>query len=307
MLRTLALVGFCSAGLVLAGCRGDDDTQTPVDLSRAIVGDGGDNTPSDLSMTIPHMTTNPHDIDTGVVPKGTLVSLPGLVILTPADSFASSKGAKCTYQVLAQDPTCTTPPCGLYVNIITAFTPRTPGDTTHCPYADTAGSSFFAGAKVGDNIDITGTSDAFTTTGGPTEHSVVTDSIVKSANTAKVTAVAVTIAASNDTQFVYCPKDVCAANSGAGWSQYEGTYVKLTPASGPFTIASNPQITGTQIPYYFMATPGNVSFSASNAFIYDSNDGGVTVTNGKTFTSIAGAVDLFNTTIDPVFSDDFTP
>ena len=306
MFRNLALIGFCTAGLAFAACRGDDDAQTPVDLSHPVtVGDGGGNV--DMAMNIPHMTTNPHDIDTGVVAKGTLVSTPGLVILTPASSFASSKGAKCTYQVIAQDPTCATPPCGLYVNIITAFTPRSSTDTTHCPYADTAGSSFFANSKVGDNIDVTGTSDAATTTGGPTEHSIFADSVVASANTAKVTAFPVTIAGASDTQFVYCPKDVCAASSGAGWSQYEGTEVKLAPASGSFTITTNPAITGSQIPYYFMATPGNVSFSSSNAFIYDSKDAGVSVIVGKTFSSIAGAVDLFNSTVDPVFASDFTP
>ncbi len=306
MSRNLALVGFGLVSLVAAGCRDDGNNPTPVDLSHPVSTDMAGEVNVDMAVQLNYMTTTAHAVDTGAVAAKTAVRLTGLILIDVPTSFASSSGAKCTYQVIASDPACTTAPCGLYVDIVTPFMERSASAPTKCPYADTAGTSFFANSKVGDNIDITGAVDVYTPTGtNVAEHSIITDSVVKSAASTTATAIPVNIAASGDVQFANCytgatNQTVANCPAGASWQAYEGTYVKLLPpAGGVLTI-------GAVSAYNFVANPGNIFFSSGNSFIYDSKDAGATVGANATFKSISGAVNVdFGGTIDPVFASDF--
>jgi hypothetical protein len=289
MFRKLSLTALGLGATLVLGCSSDNNGPA-VDLS--LTGDlSGSNT--DQGTGLNYMVATPHDVDTGVVPVNTAVKMTGLVVINPPSSFASSHMMKCTFEAIAQDPNCNTAPCGLAVHIITNFVPRSTTDTTHCVYADKS-TTFFANTKVGDTIDITGTVDSFQMQGQTiVSHSITTDSVTASATMGKVTPIAVTIAASGDMQF--------QNGTGTGWQQYEGTSIKVSPASGFFTVTSETK-------YNFTTDPGGVYWGSANYFIYDSKDMGVSVAQGSTWKSITGSVDVsFGGQINPVFKDDFVP
>jgi hypothetical protein len=305
MFRKLSLVALGLGATIVTGCSSDSGNGTPVDLSQPVVGDASGN--ADQGTGLIYMAATPHDIDTGVVPNKSEVKVTGLVVIKAPSSFPSSHMMKCTFQAVAQDPACNTPPCGLYVNIVTPFV-ASPTDATQCPYPDQS-TTFFKDTKVGDTIDVTGAVDSYQPTGATlTEHSIVTDSIAASATMNTVTAIPVTINHTGDTQFVYCLKSACPANQGSGWQTYEGTYIKLSlDDNSKFTVGENTQVSTKAAKYYFITTPGNVSFSRDDAFIYDPKDAGINAADGTTWTSLAGAVDIFESAITPRLQSDFVP
>ena|SRR5690242_5100263 len=109
MFKNLALIGFCTAGLLAAGCR---DTQTfmpPVDLMHNPT-DGGNGGGGDMSVPKNYMTTTIHDIDTGNTAPMTAVKVTGVIATTVVSYFKSHKKTICTYEVYVQDPACRTGP-----------------------------------------------------------------------------------------------------------------------------------------------------------------------------------------------------
>jgi hypothetical protein len=244
-------------------------------------------------------TVAPHDIDTasgGALGKGAKVALTGMVAVTPVDSFTSSGGTKCNYQVWVQDPTCTAPPCGLVVQVL-----GVQKTGAYCPYPDQSGT-LLAAVKPGDNLDVNGTIDLFTETGATdggvagtiTQHIVVADSVKVTLGTAKIDPKTFTVA--DGTLFV--------TFAGAGWATYEGTYVRLQPAS-KLTIA---EIDASK-PYHFRTAPGSTDFGTSFRHTYNPGVGAPAFpTTGVQFTAICGVVTAtFGGAIVPTQPSDFVP
>src|SRR5262245_27504552 len=118
--------------LVASACRPDTTTGVK-DLSM----------PANEDMaTKNYMATTSHDIDTNKVIKGTAVSLSGAVVMTPVDQFYSGSLNKCIYEVWVSDANCTTPPCGLVVEV-NGDTPPQPNSAS-CPFVENTNNALKA-------------------------------------------------------------------------------------------------------------------------------------------------------------------
>jgi hypothetical protein len=286
MLMKYSPAFFCAVTLLASGCR--DDSGSSNDLG---VSDQG----NDESVNSAYTAATPYDIDSSDPKMGrfvakTAVRLTGLVITTPVNSFSSRDG--CKYEVWAQDPQCTKPPCGIAV-IQTIPTPA----NKMCPETEDSGT-FLATSKVGDNIDVSGTVDIFPDISNKSmvvEHEVLADSIKASAGEkAKITPLLV----DDGALFV----TGTAKMTPAGWATYEATYITLKPHSDNLTITK----VDPGRPYHFHTTPGNTDWGDIFRSVYNANDAGVMIRVGAQFKSISGVVtNTFGGAILPVQETDF--
>jgi hypothetical protein len=298
MLKKFASLGLSLVALAATGCSDDLVGPKPLDLSLppgsdlSMTGGGGDQ-----GMNLNYYATTPHDIDVASatdanVGKGKAVKISGMVALSLVNEFKNSAKTKCYYEVWVQDPSCSTPPCGIDVQVVTPF----PSGAQYCPYAKDSGT-ILANVSAGDNVDITGTVDNFPDKNSSVvEHEIVADSWTKTAGTAKIMATVVT----DPTAF--------KNGTGSGWAMYESMLVTIQPAV-------KLQITGidSSTPYQVHACPSNnLSCTATADFgttwrnLYNSKDMGEILSVGEQFTSITGIVDtVFGGSVDPRFKTDF--
>jgi hypothetical protein len=298
MLRNLALIGVCAGGLLVAGCR-DDNNFTPTDFAR--MGDlgagGGDSGGGgqDLSMMKMYMATTPNAIDTGTVAKNTAVKLTGMVVTTPVSKFFSKSSATCKYEVNVQDPACTTPPCGLVVDLNGPTLPVMDAGSSSCPLPASSGTSFSA-TMVGDVVDVTGVVDTFADKNNAAiiQHSIVGDSVTKTGGPMNITPMVVT----DGSMFV--------VHVTGGFPMYEGTLITIQPSTKLQVTSFD---TGT--PYDFHTSPGNTSWGTTFHFAYKNGmdtDAGDFPQVGTMFTSITGVVNtIFGGSVEPRFNSDFVP
>lgn len=280
MTSKLALV--LSAALLIVGCREEGGNIGPVDLAgRDLSGSG-----RDMAMQLMYTTSNPKDIDTGVVTKGTAVRLNGMVVNTPTSFFESRGNTRCTYELGVQDPDCTAGPCGLLVQM---DIPKPAGMS--CPFPDRSGTQL-ATIVQDDTIDITGIVDNFPDmTSSVVEHHIEADSVTKSAMARTITA---TVISATGTHFL--------TKTGSDWAMYEGMLVKLQAPAGNLTVTS----VDTGAPFHFHTTPGNTSWGTSFRFAYNRMDMGVVVTQGRVFKSVSGVVTTkFGGQVNPTKPTDF--
>jgi hypothetical protein len=293
------------AAVTAIGCGGGTTNPTP-DFS--MKGDAG---PGDMSRLKMYATATPNDVDTntigGAFGMGTAVKMTGLVVLTPPESFAAKSKTECEFEVWAQDPTCTVPPCGIV--LVTPPITFATGNGVYCPYASDA-SDLLKPVWQGDHVDITGevatysnSGEAFDMTmpsGTVVEHQITLDSLTQTAMKQPLPA---PIAVTDQLSTMTPPESLFEAYSGTGWAKYEGTYIKLTPASGKFTA---PAVAGSFGNTVF--APGNALFGDDFKFLYTPDGGAAIPAPSSTWTSLGGVVTAsFGGVIYPLQSTDFTP
>jgi hypothetical protein len=295
-----ALVGLVSIATAV-GC-GDSGTTGKPDFSTN--GDlAGADLSSDMNVTNKmYMAATPHDIDTATIGSplattGAPVSLTGLIVLAPPNGFASNSKKDCTYEVWAQDPACSTPPCGILIKTVGITNPN--GTGMFCPYANTT-TTALKSVWTGDKIDVQGVTDSFANTAPPPgtgtvkEHSVTIDTL---------TTTATKQALPNPTVVTDAATSLFVPYSGTGWAQYEGTLISLKPASGKFTTTLD-SFGG------WTCAPGGAQFIDTYTGFFKP-DGGVTnmwPPTGSMFSAIDGIVAMtFGGGIMPTDPSDFHP
>lgn len=300
----VVLVGAGATALAV-GC-GGGTKQQPVDFSLAgdMAGGGGD-----MNVMKTYIAATPHDIDTnaigGMFSQGTAVKLSGMIVTSPITGFAAEDANKtpkadCVFEVFVQDPTCTTPPCGLLLESAKITNPG--GTGTFCDFSYAAMSTL-KGITQGDKVDASGSVDTFPSTGmandmSPSgtvdQHSVVVDSFTTDASGQALPAPMV-ITDTSPSLFV--------PFSGTGWAMYEGMIVTLQPASGKFTTTLD-SFGG------WYCAPGGAHFADTftSFFRTDGEAANMYPPNGSMFSGITGIVDLtFGGGILPDSPSDFIP
>jgi hypothetical protein len=294
MFRKLALVASSLMVLAVAGCRNDTPFM-PADLSVSGDGGGGGN---DMSMMKMYTAATPHDIDTGMVTKGTNVKLTGMVVVAPVSKFFSKSSATCKYEIIVQDPACSAPPCGIVVETNGMHLPVMDAGSGSCPTPPNSGT-FLDPLGIGDNVDLTGAVDTFADNmnAAIVQHSITADSTTKTAGTATISAMPV-------------PNDQFVTHTTGQWMMYEGTVITLSgTGGGKLTITS----VDANTPFHFHTMPGNADWGNDYHFSYKGNAdnfdaGGSFPQVGLQFTSITGVVDtLFGGAVKPRLMSDFVP
>lgn len=319
MSRT-SLFGFVaaaglSAGLVMGGCRenggsnnGDNDMSVSQgDMKKGDGGGGG----TDMPVFDNYQEGTPHDIDVGDIQKFETVKLLGMVVTTPVLFFKADSGTKCQYEIWVQDPACSTEaaaPCGIVVLDPTKYDM----DQGNCPFPDES-SSLLKSIQIGDNVDVFGVVDTFPdqqpAAGKPAvvQHELEVQKITKTAGTATVTPIVLT-ADADVARFVN--------KTGDGFAKFEGTVVKLQPASGKLHITQIPDFSTTfnnrlGLSATFSATNDanlSTSFANSSSGYLNRVDGGnekFPVLNQQ-FTSVAGVINnLFGGSFMPIKRTDW--
>jgi hypothetical protein len=268
---------------------------------------------NDMNVMKTYASATPHDVDTntigGTFGKGAAVSMTGLIVLAPPYGFSANSQKDCRYEVFAQDPACSTPPCGIILE--TAAIPNPNGTGMFCPYAKDTTTPLKT-IWQGDKVDVKGVVDTFASTamapatGTVVQHSITIDELTQvSTKQTLPTPIAVVDEATS----IFTPY------SGSGWAMYEGTYIKLTPnGGGNFTStlevvsSGGKNCGGFNSNGGFSLAPGGANFSDSfNTFYVP--DGGVVncwPTNGTMFKSVSGIVDAtFGGSILPAQESDF--
>jgi hypothetical protein len=302
MYRFLALVGVSCLAFNAAGCRDTGGSSPPVDLSHAIT-DMAVNPNDDLSMMQSNYTaTTVHAIDTGS--STGLVAVKSLYIMNKtAKRHYNSSNMTCEVYYMAQDTACTTPPCGLGVYAAQPANGAT--STTACPYID-QGNTPLKTIVQGDTIDVNGTVKYFkdsmpgTATSPVLFHYILVDSVTPSATQASMpTAVAVT----DPTLFVI--------HTGTGYNMYEGTYLKLQPASKMTVTYILPASTQ---PYGYIVNGSSATaldgahFGDDFFFVNADMNGGQFPALNSTWTSISGIpYNDFGGAFEPLSMSDFVP
>ena len=289
MFRNLAFVGLCLTAVT--GCR-ETTTQNPVDLSHA-PGDMAVNPNADMSMMQAMTSTTPHDIDTGSVAPDTMVKMTALSIVSNVHRHFSKNTMYCEYRVMVQDPSCTMPPCGieLYTRGVKLTAPD--AGTLDCPYADQSTTPFKDIGHYGDVVDVTGSVKSFPDSmGSVVLHSITVDSLTVTMSKGPVPS-PISVTDTSPSQFV--------PDTGMGWNTYEGTYIKLSPSSGKFTVNNDVNTFGE-----YTVSPGGAHFSGSN--YGGPKDAGTFPSPGAMYSSIAGVVVLdFGGSIEPLYPNDYQP
>src|SRR5262249_34507706 len=162
-------------------------------------------------------------------------------VVTPVSKFFSKSSATCKYEVIVQDPACTTPPCGIVVEADGMHLPVMDAGSGSCPTPPNGGT-FLDPLAMGDNVDITGSVDTFADSGNMqiVQHSITADSATKTAGTATITPMP-----ADNSMFV--------THTTGAWMMYEGTVITLSNSGGKLTVSSVDAAT----PYHFHTMPGN--------------------------------------------------
>ncbi len=288
-----AAVG-CSSG---GGPTDKPDFATPGDGGPA--GDGGD-----MNVMKAYMTGTPHEIDTntigGTFGKGAAVQVAGLIAITPVSGFSANSNKDCKYEVWAQDPACTTAPCGIL--LVTAGITNPGGTGQFCSFSYAAMTSL-KNVQKGDKLDVKGVVDTFSSTGMASDmtpsgtvvqHEIALDEVtIVMSGQALPAATVVTDA--NPSLFV--------PYSGTGWAMYEGMLISLKPASGKFTTTLD-AFGG------WNCAPGGAHFADTFTTFFrpDGAAANMYPASGSMFSSIQGVVGLtFGGGILPTNPSDFVP
>jgi hypothetical protein len=245
-----------------------------------------------------------HGVDTngvgGMFGKGTAIMMTGLIATTPVHYYKCSSKTKCCYEAYAQDPTCTTPPCGILLEVKDIAL----NSAGKCDYADAVMPPIALGpVKEGDKIDLTGTVDLFAGSGmvdGGTAGSWVQHSIV-------LTSLTDNGAGTLPAPMVVSDGSIFTAYTGSGWAMYEGTRVKVQPTSGMLSITENLQVQSVA-PYSFRTSPGTTEWGTTYDTLYNPKGGTRLDAVGTMYTSISGVVGtVFGGSVIPSQASDFTP
>jgi hypothetical protein len=289
----LACIGLTALVLTVGAC--DDSTAPFVARDFAMLSDGGPGVTdggggNDMSMMKAYMTTTVNAYDTGTLADGTAIRITGLVVITPVDKFFARSSATCRYEVWAQDPQCSTPPCGLSIQVNGMTLPVMDAGSSSCPSASKSGTPL-AGIMDGNTVDVAGVTKTYTDrASGIKNHVIFADSITASATQGTITPTVLTNVTAN----------YFKSGAGAEWTTYEGMYIKLQPAGG-LTISS----IDTATPYHFHSMPGNSDWA--DTFRFDYSDGGDRTTVGTMYTSMAGVVNTdFGGSLLPTQASDLT-
>ncbi len=264
---------------------GADDMAAPLpDLTTVIIGDG----------SVVYTMTNVHDVDMGTLAKGSAVQLSGLIVLAPPTSSSANADKDCVYRVWAQDPACSTPPCGLVLQTKPITNPN--GTGNFCPFASQTATLLHDVWK-GDRVDVAGTVDTtvYNSAGNMiTQHELVLDSLNV---LAKDQALPLPMTVTDTDPSLFVPY------SGAGWAMYEGTRIKLQPSGGKFTTTLDAFGGWT-------CAPGGAHYvdTYTGFFRPDGSAANSWPPNGSMFASISGIVSLsFGGGIMPTSFADFVP
>jgi hypothetical protein len=338
MLKKLAYAGAfvgAVAAVTAIGCGGSGGgTNKTFDFSTPNNGDGGGGTGADAHVT-DYFATNPHDVDVATIADpnglntvGTPISMSGLIVLASPNGFSAKvtvSGDGCRYEVWAQDPACTAPPCGIVLETQAILNPN--GAGMFCPYSDelTDDKNVLQNTHAGDVISVKGVVDNFPSTGSATdggtaatitEHEVELDSLTTTTPKGPYQT-AMEVTDTNPSMFI--------PYTGSGWAKYEGMYIKLVPATGStFTTTLNTSSSFTTTPATcggttpppgntngsFTVAPGGAYFADTYAGFYIEKDAGEKTncwpTDGLTFSSISGIVSTgFGGSILPSTETDF--
>jgi len=300
-LAYLALLVAAVATATVVACN-NDTSSGPKDFATNTDGGGpsGD-MGSDMNTTSMYAAATPHDIDTntigGMFGKGTAVALTGMIVISPISGFSANSDKDCKYEVWVQDPTCSTPPCGLVIE--TAGITNPGGTGSFCSFSYSSMTAL-NGVKKGDKLDIKGVVNTFASsatppaTGTVVQHEVDIDMLTVTATGQTVPAATVVTDADPSLFVPY---------SGTGWAMYEGMIVKLQPASGKFT---------TTLDTYggWTCAPGGGHFADTFTTFFrpDGAAANMWPPNGSMFSSISGIVSLtFGGGILPDDNSDFVP
>lgn len=327
MFKTLAYVGLFVAAVATAtavGCGGSSNNGTP---DFTVVGDGfnGGGDGGDMNVIDKmYVAATPHDVDTntigGNLSKGTAVKMSGLIVLAPPYGFSAkitvAKDA-CKYEIYAQDPSCSTPPCGIVLETPAIINPM--GTGMFCPYAKDTSTALKTIWR-GDKVDVQGVVDTFSSsamspaTGTVVQHSITIDSLTQ---VSKMNTLPTPIVVADTATSMFKPY------SGAGWAMYEGTYIELKPPTGMTTFTTTLAVVPTasvtcagQIGSPFKSngsftTTQGASFADTFNTFFVPKDGGVIncyPPNGSVFHGIQAIVGtVFGGSLLPADSADFIP
>jgi hypothetical protein len=233
---------------LLIGCGDDagprDGGAEVADLSGADLTRAGDDltmrdepAPRDLQMTYADVT--PHALDEAAM-MGTPVRLRGVVVTTPALGAPVTRTGGpaaehfCRYSLWVQDPACAAPPCGILLR-----TESAPQATAPAACPTDAAATLLGALAPGDNVDVEGIAgyhDASDSGGGGAttrEHYVAVDRTAAAAGARR--SIADVIVSDAATLAAFARFSTGASQS---WQRYEGTRVRLAPASG-YVVAAN--------------------------------------------------------------------
>jgi hypothetical protein len=318
-----AFIGAVAAAAAV-GC-GGGGTKTTVDFAMNTNTDGSANTDAHVTN---YFSTTVHAIDTATIGDpnmlnlaNTPVAVSGLIVLAEPTCFSAKitvTGDGCRCEVWAQDPQCTTPPCGIILETQAAVNPM--GTGAFCPFANALDDpkNVLKDTNAGDVINAQGVVDNFPKTGSGTDggtsatlnsHQVELDTVTTTTPKGSLPAATV-VTDTNPSMFV--------PYSGAGWTMYEGMLIKLQPPSGKFTSTLNVATSDTcpGVTYMtngsFSLAPGGANFEDTYNFLYIEKDAGEATncwpTNGLMFSSVGGIVSTtFGGGILPISPNDFQP
>lgn len=309
MSRNLALIAMFAGGILQAGCRdsGTSDAFVPADLS--VKGDGGGGGGNDLSTTKMYTTMTPNAIDTGGGSlKNMAVKVTGVVTTTPVNAFTASKKTVCKYDVVVQDPACTTPPCGIVLQE-TGMMNAAGVTTTQCIQAK--GMTMLGGLMVGDKVDAAGVVDIFPDmmNSAIAQHSITLDTVTKT-GTGTITPIMVT-----DPPMATANSNFVLHVTGS-WSMYEGTLITVVPPTGSKLAV---EMIDTATPYDFYTSPPSpgtpspttqAAWSTNYRYTYGGTggDAGAFPALHSQWSSITGVVlTIFGGSVAPRFMQDFKP
>jgi hypothetical protein len=236
----------------------------------------------DMVMKV-YTATTPHAIDIGMFPMGSSVKITGMVVVAPVSKTFTKSTATCKYETIVQDPTCSSPPCGVVVSAAGIQLPVMDAGTSSCPTPPSSGT-LLDPLVMGDNVDVAGVTRALADSmnAALVRHSIDVESLTKIGGAATITAMA-------------APNDQFITHITGQWMMYEGTVITLANAGGKLTVSS----VDTANPFHFHTTPGNADWGTT----YQSS-----ATAGLQFTSITGVVDtLFGGAVQPRLMTDFVP
>lgn len=262
------------------------------DLSDLASADG-DNT--DLSIV--YTATTPYQVDTNTLSKGMPVSMTGLIVLAPPTGFSAKvkvTGDGCRFEVWAQDPSCTTPPCGIVLETAAILNPGGAGAFCAPSYAD---GTLLKGVTSGEKLDVKGVINTFASTNnGATvvQHAIDLDAVTIT-DTNQALPASTIVTDTNPSLFV--------PYSGTGWATYEGMYITLKPPSGKFTTTLD------AFGGWFCA-PGGAHYTDTYTGFFrpDGAAANMWPPNGSMFVAISGIVSLtFGGGILPTDYAEFEP
>ncbi len=262
----------------MAHTGGDDASMGPEDMAMQATGD----MPSGMMATI-------HDIDTGVVPSMTTVTVTGAVLIGIGNYNGKSKTSMvCHYDAYIQDPNGVAP---AGIKLFAAGKPCVQGDGgCFCPFPPKSGTLIDAitppNADLGAVVTVTGVVSDFAPTIpdaglGPVQHEIDVTNQSKAS---------ITVTGMNGQVTPYVVTDGTPfAVNGTGYVDYESMLVTVKPAS--------PSQIGT-LDQFKNFTYAGAAFSGDYNYVYN---------NMKTFPPANGTFSSITGIAEPAFGGGIAP